>query len=1137
MAEPEICKPGGGGLIFPLGGEAEQHWNNGVRLCLYLVLLLYSFVGVGIVSDMFMSSIESITAKKQVVKSRETGRYVTFKVWNDTVANLTLLALGSSAPEILLSLVEIILNNFNSGELGPSTIVGSAAFNLFIIISICMYVIPSPEIRLIKEYTVFVITAVFSLVAYAWLVFIVQLSSPDVVELWEGVVTLALFPVLVFISYLADIGYLKLGGRKLNPSAPIPIPDARRAQNEKVVAVIPDQLMDLKGRPIVSTAGVLSFGSDTLKVIGGLEERTVHVPVFRMNGADGIVTCRYRMEKLTAIPGYDYKEDEGTLHFAPGVVTAMIPITVLPKGLGKGSDRFQLLLEDVTGGALFNPHDDGGWKRCVLTVTIINANDDKSKRSVSLRTMNILDRTVNMESIRLGSMNWYEQIMEAVSVSDDTDEEPSMFARATHLAALPWKILYALLIPPPAYLGGWVCFVMALVHIGVLTAVIIDIAELFGCVAGIENSITAITLVALGTSLPDTFVSKTAALQDEWADSSIVNVTGSNSVNVFLGIGVPWTIAALYWGAAGATPDWTAKYGDAFGATCPDGCFVVVSGDLAFSVIVFAVAALVALGLIRARRVALGGELGGPYIAKVVSSLTMVLLWVYYITLSVWKTMSKSGDVGQQVTFVVSGLAMIAILVLLIGLGFRCAQSSQRPKVALPGIDIEDRGVPGAPGKAGDSDAHKKPPLPPPNSVPPLHVDANGHINDCRLGNHMPAGHVYPSLAGVTTDPYLGGYAHAGVTRPLGFSSLDRFGSGAAGMYGGLYAAESMQAGSLTGPIGGYNFNQNPRWLGSGAAPGYEFYGHDAAYAGRYGVQWPSMAAQVGAQHVHNVQEHIGATGSDTFYRSPRHGDLCYEGGAFPRDLQYGGNTSPRDLYYDNSVAQRDLDLRHVDIALAEDPSMMANRASNVVAPGGSSPREEELATFRLHMFFDESVKQLDAEILCHGTEPSIGATKPDGEAMRRGLEPGDLLVECNGVSTSGVDRRDVMRLLRVRPLLLKVYRVFKVSGTQPAHIELDLAIRGQIWEKDIDIVLSAQSAVVATVQQGSAAWIAGILPGDVICAVNGCGFLALDQLWALLRQQPLAVKVRRWALGSGHAALATAVLAGVGGGAAHAMS
>ena len=56
----------------------------------------------------------------------------------------------------------------------------------------------------------------------------------------------------------------------------------------------------------------------------------------------------------------------------------------------------------------------------------------------------------------------------------------------------------------------------------------------------------AITFVALGTSLPDTFASKAAAVGEKNADNAIGNITGSNSVNVFLGLGLPWLIAAIY---------------------------------------------------------------------------------------------------------------------------------------------------------------------------------------------------------------------------------------------------------------------------------------------------------------------------------------------------------------------------------------------------------------------------------------------------------------------------------------------------------------------------------------------------------------------------------------------------------------
>merc|ERR1711992_328413 len=115
-----------------------------------------------------------------------------------------------------------------------------------------------------------------------------------------------------------------------------------------------------------------------------------------------------------------------------------------------------------------------------------------------------------------------------------------------HILCLPWKLLFAM-VPPVAFAGGWVCFFAALLMIGLVTVIIGDLAELLGCVMDIPSSITAITLVALGTSLPDTFASRSAAMMDPYADNSIGNVTGSNSVNVFLGLGLPWMISAIYW--------------------------------------------------------------------------------------------------------------------------------------------------------------------------------------------------------------------------------------------------------------------------------------------------------------------------------------------------------------------------------------------------------------------------------------------------------------------------------------------------------------------------------------------------------------------------------------------------------------
>lgn len=73
-------------------------------------------------------------------------------------------------------------HNFDAGELGPGTIVGSAAFNMFVIIGLCVWVIPDGESRKIKHLRVFFITAFWSIFAYIWLYLILAVISPGIVE-------------------------------------------------------------------------------------------------------------------------------------------------------------------------------------------------------------------------------------------------------------------------------------------------------------------------------------------------------------------------------------------------------------------------------------------------------------------------------------------------------------------------------------------------------------------------------------------------------------------------------------------------------------------------------------------------------------------------------------------------------------------------------------------------------------------------------------------------------------------------------------------------------------------------------------------------------------------------------------------
>merc|ERR1712109_1083 len=148
-----------------------------------------------------------------------------------------------------------------------------------------------------------------------------------------------------------------------------------------------------------------------------------------------------------------------------------------------------------------------------------------------------------------------------VQAEGDDDEEgeegeegeekmPSCGDYIMHFLTLPWKLIFAF-IPPTALANGYPTFVISIFMIGACTAVIGDVAGHLGCFINLKDGVNAIAFVALGTSVPDTFASKTAAIEDETADNSVGNVTGSNAVNVFLGIGIAWTMAAIYWESQG----------------------------------------------------------------------------------------------------------------------------------------------------------------------------------------------------------------------------------------------------------------------------------------------------------------------------------------------------------------------------------------------------------------------------------------------------------------------------------------------------------------------------------------------------------------------------------------------------------
>uniref|UniRef100_T1KPR5 Calx-beta domain-containing protein n=1 Tax=Tetranychus urticae TaxID=32264 RepID=T1KPR5_TETUR len=850
------CKDG---LVLPAWRPMENLSTGDVivRGLVYFFCLVYLFVGVSIVADKFMAAIEVITSQERDVRIKKAnGEYqvISVRIWNETVSNLTLMALGSSAPEILLSIIEVYAQNYEAGDLGPGTIVGSAAFNMFVIIAVCVWVVPTGEVKKIKHLRVFFVTMVWSVFAYIWLFIILSVISPGIVDLWEAFLTFAFFPATVLTAWIADrrlLIYKYLSKNYRMNKRGVIVQGEGDAEDVELGDKILSNHVDLSGDAASQsthlTSGVHSHGmfrvfdddedineetkefeehrrefisilrelrkkhpdaqmediehmareeiinrgpksrafyrlQATKKLTGGsaMVKRRVekvedkkdgtqkklesvikvffdpaHYTVMENVGQFAVTVARegdlsksiavdFATEDGTANAGSDYIGVNETIVFQPNETSKQVMISVIDDDVFEEDEHFycrlnwpklqlgtpptatvMILDDDHSGVFAFKeasieiPESVGPYLLQVsrvsgargqvilpyktiegsakgerdfimkegelifennetckeIEVQIIDnesyekdavfyvelgepiwdvetdlpespkSNLSRQEKEVALlgrpklgevwrveirikeskEFKNTVDKLFQKNTTSfVGSSCWWDQFVEAITVSpgddDGGDEDgeqrmPSCSDYVMHFITLFWKVLFAL-VPPTDIWGGWACFITSIVLIGALTAVIGDCASHFGCSVGLKDAITAISFVALGTSVPDTFASKVAAINDKYADSSIGNVTGSNAVNVFLGIGIAWFIAAAHHTYHGRK-------------------FYVEPGNLAFSVTLFCICAGVCCIVLGLRRwVIIGGELGGPLSWKLVTTILFIGLWLFYVLMS-----------------------------------------------------------------------------------------------------------------------------------------------------------------------------------------------------------------------------------------------------------------------------------------------------------------------------------------------------------------------------------------------------------------------------------------------------------------------------------------------------------------------
>ncbi|XP_037430126.1 magnesium/proton exchanger 1-like isoform X3 [Triticum dicoccoides] len=190
--------------------NGETLLPNGVRAFLCTVALAYCFIGLSAITARFFKSMESITNHSREVVTIDTETNMPIvkheKVWNYTIADIALLAFGTSFPQISLATIDAIRNlgQLTAGGLGPGTLVGSAAFDLFPIHAVCVVMPRAGSMKKISDLGVWLVELFWSFWAYIWLYIILEVWTPNVITLWEALVTVLQYGLLLVHAYAQD---------------------------------------------------------------------------------------------------------------------------------------------------------------------------------------------------------------------------------------------------------------------------------------------------------------------------------------------------------------------------------------------------------------------------------------------------------------------------------------------------------------------------------------------------------------------------------------------------------------------------------------------------------------------------------------------------------------------------------------------------------------------------------------------------------------------------------------------------------------------------------------------------------------------------------------------------------------------
>ncbi|XP_032383588.1 LOW QUALITY PROTEIN: sodium/potassium/calcium exchanger 3 [Etheostoma spectabile] len=461
---------------------------------LHVLCAIYMFHALAIVCDVyFVPSLEKVSENLQL---------------SQDVAGATFMAAGSSAPELFTSLIGVFITK---GDVGVGTIVGSAVFNILVIIGLCG--IFSGQTISLSWWPLFR-DAAFYILSILVLILVIY---DEKVMWWETIILISMYGIYIIImkfnrslrslterhcsragqpwlSRLRRTTAVGNAGDCDNDMVPLK-PDSCSVAGQDSGVVMVDELLNLHPHQ-------LSFSEASLRLL-----ITLHFPPLTRLRMAGCMVINERQRLIRARGGPEEGGASGE------------------EGLGA----------------------NGSWGRENGTVAEGDKQPLEGERERGKETGG-----------ETGGVAHPKEEEEEEEEQEEGEEENIPFkpftlprgwcVRLKWLLSWPVSVLLYFSIPD-CNLPRWerwylLTFLSSTLWIALFSYLMVWMVTIISYTLGIPEVIMGITFLAAGTSVPDCMASLIVARQG-MGDMAVSNSIGSNIFDVLLGLGFPWALRTL----------------------------------------------------------------------------------------------------------------------------------------------------------------------------------------------------------------------------------------------------------------------------------------------------------------------------------------------------------------------------------------------------------------------------------------------------------------------------------------------------------------------------------------------------------------------------------------------------------------